>query len=144
MPAPYPVWFREKVVAAWLAGEGSFASLAERFGIGEATVNRWVSRLRRTGDVSPDPMGGARHPMLVDDAGLQFIRRILVEVPDTTLVELCEAYRSDVGVEVAPQRMSDAVARLGFTRKRGFSGRWRHSEPTSSRRARTSSKPNLG
>ncbi len=58
MPKPHPKELRERVVAAYKAGEGTFKSLGERFMVGEASVNRWVSLARRTGSVAPTPPGG--------------------------------------------------------------------------------------
>lgn len=60
MAAPYSIDFRNKVVEAYNMGKGSFASIADRFMIGEATVNRWVTLVRKHGTVTPKPMGGAR------------------------------------------------------------------------------------
>ncbi len=41
MPEAYPLELRERVVAAYERGEGSFVTIAEKFQVGEATVNRW-------------------------------------------------------------------------------------------------------
>lgn len=121
MPAPYPKELRTRVLKAWLNGEGSNKELAVRFMIGKATVDRWISRYRRTGSVEPDPMGGARRPYVVDEQGGQVILDVLDSVPDCTLAELCEMYFESRGVRVSPQTMSDTVRRLGYTRKRGSS-----------------------
>ena len=119
MPGPHPVALRERVIAAYEDGEGTFAELAERFMIGEASVNRWVSLKRRTGSVAPKTMGGARRALKVDEKGEQFLVGILEEVQDSTLVELCASYEKEFEVQISPQLMSTVVRRLGFTRKRG-------------------------
>jgi putative transposase len=119
MPAPYPVELRDRVVKAWKAGEGSFKEIGARFMVGEASVNRWVSRERRTGSVAPSPMGGARHDYLVDGPGEELLKDLLVEYPDSTLRELCLAYEADRGVAVSPQAMSETLRRLGYTQKKG-------------------------
>lgn len=131
MPAPHPVALRKRVVEAWEDGEGSFESLAERFKVGEASVNRWVSLKRRTGEVVPMPMGGNRRKHIVDEKGEAFLLDILREVADSTLVELCAAYLDEFDVVVSPQTMSDTVRRLGLTRKRGSSVRELLSDPNS-------------
>lgn len=130
MPGPLPVELRLRVVNAWLNNEGSYAVLAQRFGVGEASVDRWVARMRRTGDVLPEPMGGARRATVVDEAGEQIIRDFLNSVPDSTLPELCAHYEECTGVVVSPQTMSDTVRRLGFSKKKRSSDRRRPSAPS--------------
>lgn len=123
MPGPLPISLRGRVVEAWENGEGSFKTLGLRFKVGEASVNRWVALKRKTGSVAPKPMGGARRPPVVDEAGMQFLKETLEAVPDSTLVELCGSYLEEYDVVVSPQTMSDTVRRLGLTRKRGSSAR---------------------
>ncbi len=42
MGDPHPAELRERVVAAYCCGEGAYAVIAARFGVGEASVKRWV------------------------------------------------------------------------------------------------------
>lgn len=121
MPQAYPRELRERVVNAWKAGGLTQKEVAERFSVGQQTVVRWVARLRKTGSVDPAPMGGARRPHVVDEAGAVLVRSLLDCVPDMTLPELCAVYDESRGVRVSPQTMSDSVRRLGYTRKRGSS-----------------------
>ena len=130
MPHPYPKELRERVVNAWNAGGVTQKEVAERFEVGQQTVVRWVSRLRRTGSLAPAISGGARRPYVVDEAGAEVIRGVLDCILDTTLPELCALYEESTGVRVSPQTMSDTVRRLGYTRKRGFSGGWRRAVRT--------------
>ena len=60
MAEPYPVSLRSRVVTAYEAGEGSYATLAEQFQVGTATVKRWVAQYRREGHVRPKPRPAAR------------------------------------------------------------------------------------
>lgn len=119
MPAAYPVELRTRVVDAHDNGVGTFKELAETFGVGEATVNRWVARRRRTGSLERTPTGGHRGSRLFDDAAYAFIEKRLTDMPDLTLRELAVAYERHFGTKVAHQRMSEAAKRLGFHRKRG-------------------------
>jgi transposase len=135
---PYPRELRERVVSAYEDGEGSFVELGRRFKIGEATVNRWVSRKRSSGDVAPKPMGGSRG-FLVDEVGERLIRSMLEALPDLTLVEVCEAYLEQRGVAISPQTMSDTVRRLGFRRKRGSFVRTPPREPMSQKHGKRTS-----
>jgi transposase len=144
MPKPHPRELRERVVAAYKAGEGSFRSLGKRFKVGEASVNRWVSLERRTGSVEPKPTGGWHGPRKVDEAGEELLRDLVDNNPDSTLKELGAAYMEARGVEVATQTMSDTLKRLGYTRKRGSSEGGRLTGPTWLRRGRPSSRTKPG
>ena len=128
MPRPHPIELRERVVAAYKAGEGSFKELARRFMVGEASVNRWVSLDRRTGSVAPSPMGGWNRERKVDEAGEVLLRDLIDNNSDCTLAELAEEYKVARGVEVSTQTMSDTAGRSEVDRvmgKRLRSGCWR-------------------
>lgn len=107
---------RQRIIAAWQSQEGTWRDLAERFGVGEATVDRLVARFRRTGSVAPDPHGGGQ-PALIPDAQLSVVRQLLEAAPDITIAELAERYRCEVGLRVSRSTMSRTVARLGYTRR---------------------------
>jgi len=107
-----------------------------RFKVGEATVNRWVARKRQTGDVAPKPMGGSRG-CLVDAEGEELIRSMFEVMPDLTLIEVCEGYSEERGLDISPQTMSSTVRRMGLRRKRGSSGRWLRTGQMSLRREKS-------
>lgn len=108
---------RQRIIAAWQQREGTWKDLAERFGVGEATVDRLVARFRRTGSVEPDPHGGGQSHRIPDDE-LPVVRRLLDATPDITIEELAEAYRRETGERVSRATMGRAVTRLGYTRKK--------------------------
>ena len=60
MSFAHPVELRKRVVTAYEAGEGSYPMIAKRFGIGEASVKRWVWRYRETGTFASDVGSGGR------------------------------------------------------------------------------------
>jgi transposase len=113
------VELRERVVAAYDEGEGTYEELAERFMVGRATVDRWISRARATGSVEPSPMGGARHERKVTTEGEKFVRELLEAIPESTQRELADAYQEQFGVKLHRSTMGRSVERMGFTRKRG-------------------------
>lgn len=119
MPGPYPKALRERVVNAYNNGEGTYEELAERFQIGRATVDNWLKLARRTGSVAPRPMGGARHPRKVDEAGEELVRELLGVMPDSTLGELARAMKEERGVDVHVTTMGRCLARMGYTKKKG-------------------------
>ena len=133
----YDVKFRERVVAAHAAGKGGAHSLAEVFGIGYRTVQRWLARRRETGSVEPAPgRGGWKSP--IDTALLTTLIR---EVPDSTAAELCAEYNRRVGPgeRASLWAIGRARRRLGFVCKRNGRGQAKWIGPTSRRSGRRSS-----
>jgi transposase len=60
MPASLSKDLRERFIRTWNAGRATTTELANRFGIGEATVSRWKRLFRENGNVSPRPHGGGQ------------------------------------------------------------------------------------
>lgn len=120
MPRPYSTDLRERVVRTYEAQNHSFAQIAERFDLGVATVNRWVSRHRRTGCVEPLAPGG-RLESLVDELGLSLLCTLLWERPDATRLELAQEYQRERGVALSVATVGRELRRLGFTRKKRLS-----------------------
>ena len=135
MARPHPRALRERVVTAYEDGEGSYAELAERFGVGEASVDRWLALKRKSGDVAPRAMGGARHERKIGEAGKAFIVQALKDVPDSSIVELVQAYEEEFGVRVGRETMRVTVAELGYTKKKPSAGLRPHVGPTWSKTA---------
>jgi transposase len=129
MAEAYPVSLRTRVVRAYEAGEGSYATIARQFQIGSATVKRWVARLRRLGHVAPKPKaGGTPSPVMgtVVDA-------LIATLGDPTAGELTAAYnrgrhaRSRVHVS----SMKRALHRHDYVVKKNAAGQRRWTGPTS-------------
>lgn len=127
----HDVKFRERVVAAHAAGQGGVHTLAEMFGIGYRTVQRWLARQRTTGSVAPSPgAGGWTSP--IDPALLTMLIRA---APDATAAELCWEYNRHVGAseQTSVAAVGRARQRLGFVRKKNARGQVRWIGPTSPR-----------
>ena len=88
MAEAYPVALRTRVVTAYEAGEGSYATLPEQFQLGTATVKRWVAQQRREGHVQPKPKAGGT-PSQVRGA---IVDALIAELADPTAGELTAAY----------------------------------------------------
>lgn len=133
----YPVELRERVVKVCeLERSHTWEEAAELFGVGVATVNRWVALFRRTGSVVPRPHGGGQ-PLRVDD---EKVREVVEAHRDATREDLAAAYARRTGVTVSAATIGRSLARLGFTRKKR---RWFQPSGTarpSSRRASASRK----
>ena len=133
----HDVELRERVVAAHAAGKGGVHTLADLFGIGYRTIQRWLARQRATGSVAPAPgSGGWRSP--IDTVVLTALIR---EAPDATAAELCCEYNRRVG---ASQRTSvwgigRARRRLGFVCKKNAHGQVKWIGPMSRRSGKRSS-----
>lgn len=123
MPAALSMDLRRRIIAAWLKKEGSWQEIADRFGVGIASVDRLIARYRQTGDVAPTQQKYGSDPKL-DDAGIEAVRKLLERHPDLTLPELVMAVAEEHGIVVSTSTMGRAVReRLGWTRKKRASSR---------------------
>ena len=93
MPKPFDVAFRGRAVAAYEAGEGGYHELADLFGIGYRTLQRWVAQYRATESVAPRPRGGGWHSPIE----VIVLHAVVREWPDGTSDELCREYNRRVG-----------------------------------------------
>lgn len=111
MPGPYPVELRERTVhASDVQGVDRAAHL---FQVGTATLKRWRSQLRATGNLAPRPMGGAR----ATKAPAAKIEAAVEEKPDRTLRELAAALAEKLRECLTASGLSRALHRLGFGRR---------------------------
>jgi transposase len=133
MAEAHPMELRVRVVQAYETGEGSYATIGERFAVGEASVKRWVALHRRRGDVAPTRKGGGTQSIIT----LAEIEAALAQVRDANAGELTAEFnrgrhwRSRVHVS----SMKRALHRHGYVVKKNADGRWRVCGPTSSRSA---------
>ena len=129
--------FRERVVAAHAAGQGGAHQLADVFGIGYRTVQRWLARQRATGSVAATPGSGGWQSAVDPEVLTTLIR----EVPDSTAAELCAEYnrRVDRRARVSMWAIGRARRRLGFVCKKNGRGQLKWIVPTSRRSGRRSS-----
>jgi transposase len=120
MANPYPVALREHAVHTYEDGLGTYAEVAEEFGLGVATLERWVRRGRETGSVAPLAKGGGwRSPV-----DLPVLHALVGERPDTTTGELTRAYNRRVGRAARVHRSSvlRALQRSGYVFKKNDPG----------------------
>jgi transposase len=86
MSRPYSDDLRKRAVAA-VEGGMSRHQAAKLFSVGVSSVIRWVERQRRSGSVSPAPMGGSRGCRIEGEHRDWLLARIVAK-PDLTLEEL--------------------------------------------------------
>lgn len=88
MPEPLPVELRRRVVEAYERGEGSYPTIARKFGVGEASVRRWVARWRDLGHLAPEKKGGGRR----SDVSVKELEGILEKLGDANAGEIAAEY----------------------------------------------------
>lgn len=98
---------------------GALEEAAQRFGDGEASVNRWIARFRSTGSVEPSPHGGG-HRHLIRNESLPLLSELLKEHPDKTLPALVDAYSRRTKVTVSEATMGRALARARLSDKKSL------------------------
>ena len=106
---------RLRSIAAVDAGM-SRSEAARLFGVGRATVKRYLALRRETGALAPRPRRGPPPIKLAALAAALPAR--LAAAPDATLAEHCAWWRDVSGLEVSTATMSRALTRLGWTRKK--------------------------
>jgi transposase len=106
---------RRRIVAA-VDGGLARSEAARVFGVGRATVKRYLALRRETGALAPRPRRG---PPPIKTAPLaEALPARLTAAPDATLAEHCAWYEEAAGVRVSGPMMSRVIARLGWTRKK--------------------------
>ena len=112
---------RERAIAAYRRGDGTQAEVAKRFGVGVASLRRWLRRERETG--SPDPILDYKRgpPRKIDVVQLAVLEEVLRANSDATNDELAELLAERTGLQVSASSISRAIAVLGWTRKKSVS-----------------------
>lgn len=87
MPNPYGVDLCERAVAAYEAGGGSYAEIADRFSVTERTLERWIERYCRLGSVAAFAKGGGWRSHI----DLDVMHAVVQEQADRTTDELTRA-----------------------------------------------------
>ncbi len=121
MPAPLSVDLRQRILAAYEAKEGSQRQLAKRFKVSLSFIRDLMRHHRETGTVQPKPHGGGAVSK-IGKKHLPIIEALVNAQPDTLLIELCERFAQQTGVEVSVSTMQRAVGQLQFSVKKNPDG----------------------
>lgn len=120
MPWAYSVDLRELVVAAYEL-DPSRTDVAEQFGLGEATVYRWVRRKREQGTVAPLPHRSGNPPRIPPER-YELLRKIIAAEPDLNIREIRNEYARRAGGTVPSHAaMCRTLKRAGLSRKKSRS-----------------------
>ena len=114
---PLSVDLRQRIIDAYLSGQGSIRQLAERFAVSFSTVWLLLKRFRATGKVDPKPHGGGQ-PAKLDVVDFLVIADIVRQQPDVTAAEVRDRLAELTEVHVSVSTMRLALHRLGLTRKK--------------------------
>lgn len=113
----YSVDLRERVIAAFDAGDMTDEQVAELFKVGEATVHRWKRLKRETGTLDRRP-GGGGYPPRVAPEQYDLVRKIVEENPDSTDQEVAWEFHRRTGRSVSRSSMNRVLLKLALTRKK--------------------------
>jgi transposase len=133
---PYALELRARIVQAYDNQEGSVRELAERFAVVPNTVQNYLNLRRKTGSLEPRRSGGGGGEPLINEQGLEDVRRLANERPDATETELAVAFEARRHITVSRATMGRARRRLGFTRKKN-TARHRAEHPEGTRGAQS-------
>ena len=105
---------RERVVQAYLSGKsGTYAQTAELFGVGDASVSRWLRKRRASESLAPKPSGGSKPS--VDS---QWLMAHVEADEDARIVDRIADWQARSGRKVSVGAMWNALNRIGVTHKK--------------------------
>jgi transposase len=109
----YSIDLRQRVVAAYDAGEGTQEQVAARFAVSVSWVRKLLRQRRDIGSIEPRPHGGGHAPAFDAPADAR-LRQAIRDDSDATLEELGRL----AGVACGVSAVFRAVGRLDITRKK--------------------------
>ncbi len=121
---------RERIVAAYDAGDSTREMVAARFRVSLGMVKKLLQQRRRLGQIGPLHHRAGRKPRILPGHREQF-RRQLAAKPDLTLAEL----RAATGLNCTLPAIHYVLAKMGLTFKKRHSGPRSRTGPTSPGRA---------
>ncbi len=124
MHCPYPEEVRVPAVAAYEAGEGSYARISSLFHIGDATLKRWVRSHRKSGQLTPAPRGGGTPSTITESELVEVLARLKDGTASEITAELNRGRRVNARVHVSSVKR--ALHRHGYAVKKCADGRWRY------------------
>jgi transposase len=113
----YSLDLRERIIKAVKAGY-KHQDIAEQFGVGIATVRRYVQR-DKEGKLAPDSPPGRPADIPSEQHGV--LTKQIRKYPDATLRKQCELWLEAQGTRVSVTAMCRALQRAKLTRKKRLS-----------------------
>lgn len=91
---PLSLDLRERIVVAYEAGEGSHATLGQRFSVSPRVVGKLVAQYRELGTLEPQTHLRGRKPAIAGD-DLKAFKKHVRDYPDATAEERRDALKLD-------------------------------------------------
>ena len=104
---------RERIVAAYDAGDGTRQRVADRFRVSLGMVKKLLQQRKQTADLRPRHRFSGRKPLIVE-AHRRQMRQLLGRCPDMTLAEL----RGALGLSCTLPAIHYALVRMDLTYKK--------------------------
>jgi transposase len=111
----YSVDLREKVLRAVDQGS-SREEIIKLLGVSRATIKRYVKQRRETGSIAPKAIPG-RTPKKLGLLQTELAAQLQAH-DDLRLEDQCRLWEQTHGMHVSTSTMSEAIKRLGWTRKK--------------------------
>lgn len=108
---------RERVVACYLNGGGSIRNLSKTFGIGQATLMRWIKLHKETGTLTPRPHNGGRKSP-INGSGKHILKELVGETPDITLQELVDVLDQKAHIKTSRSAVCRTLSKMGLSRRK--------------------------
>jgi transposase len=108
---------RQKILDAYMNGEGSIREVAKRFSVSKSFVEKLRKRYRETGKIEALPRGG-KVPAKLHQEQVALVAQLVEEDNDATLEQLCDQLEEKIQVRVSRATMGRVVQKLKLTRKK--------------------------
>jgi len=115
--ASYSLDLRQRIVQAYMAGEGSIREIAKRFLVSPTTVHQYLQLHKQKGSLLPKKCIVGRKPVVADKQ-LQLVENLLQNKSDLTLTQLCTAFEKKTGIKVSSASMWRAIKKIDWTYKK--------------------------
>lgn len=130
---------RWRIIKAWRAGKPTAVELAERFGVGEATVKRLKRTFRETKDVRRKPHGGGV-PRIITPEQESLVEALVQQHPDWSEDQYAEYLAEHHDIQASGVTVGRTIRRMGYSVKKSPSSRQSATSPTSSKGDRGTSR----
>lgn len=112
---PTSIDLRERILAAYDAGEGNRQQVANRFKVSLGLVKKLLAQRRKLGTIEPQYQNVGRKPAF-DGESLKQLDKFLQKHTDATLIEIQEHFSGSLSCSL--QAIANAIKRLGWRYKK--------------------------
>jgi transposase len=112
---PTSIDLRERILAAYDAGEGNRQQVANRFKVSLGLVKKLLAQRRKLGTIEPQYQNVGRKPAF-DGESLKQLDKFLQKHTDATLIEIQEHFSGSVSCSL--QAIANAIKRLDWRYKK--------------------------